>query len=845
MREPVKKRPRHAARRTTTAQHTSPPYYGTLPRHITTEHIPAEARSHTKTWQGIPYPNKIQHHISRSDIVGIGVIAVITAIVFYPALSRGFVLGSLDIMNIWPVTHGLFNHVHNKASFDQASQMVPWMTFDWQSIHHGVFPLWNPYTLLGMAQFGNFQSAVLSLPHLVAYLFPLKNAYLVSVFTTMFIAGTGAYVAARVMGVPPAISIAGAVAFEMSGSIGNWAGWPQGEVNAWLGWIVALVILLHRSDRPNRLIVALGVVIAFAVYAGHPESYLFITITIMVTCAVAAWSYRKDIQSISRTALRVAISTILGVLLSAPLLLTGLQLIPLSTRATQGFRQPYSGLPLSAIFDLIAPRYFGTPAAIGHYPAGASWFGPFSFYELSSCVGPVIILLAIYGTIRLWGRPLVRGLAITAIIDFFTIFDFGPVQKLISAIPHARIIGFTRLLMSLDFILVMLAVLGLTQLLRSENKDRYIFFAIAALVGIVLGVLFAISNSSTLSPRYRMIRTTSIEQAIAGYLAVLVAIIAYWLYTHYSEPQVPNLKLAITTLAIVILATEAVLLIPPISQADTFGRSFYPQDSNTTLAEKTVGRSILGAGPPLYDLTTGSHYDAALAKNVSTIPSYTGFVPESNIAYGVNLFAARDPMLPKAYFDSWAHEASIPEKELVPKEIVGPDNIFIPTIADPALARFYGIRYLCVSTYFPGALQVMKEPLKAGLTLVAKGPGFEIIRVAGVHRFTLTTGSVRSVRWQGNNQVTVDTYASKPGKLIARISALPGWHATVNGEPVHAKTTDDVFLTVAAPRGASTITLSYQPGSFYDGLMAAAVGILLIAILLIADLRRQQLTGKR
>ncbi len=782
----------------------------------------------------------IRRRILLSDAAAIAVIAIVTAIVFYPALSKGFVLGSIDIMNIWPVTHGLFHHLHNKASFDQASQMVPWMTLDWQSIHHGVFPLWNPYTLLGLAQFGNFQSAVLSLPHLIAYLFPLKNAYLASVFTTMLIAGTGAYVAARVMGAPAPIGIAGAIAFELSGSLGNWAGWPQGEVNAWLGWVMALVILLHRSDRPNRLIVALGIVIAFAVYAGHPESYLFIAITVIATGAVVAWSRRKDIKGVSRTVFRIGVATVLGILLSAPLLFTGVQLIPLSTRATQGFSQPYSGLPLSAIADLIAPRYFGTPAAIGHYPAGASWFGPsYSFYELSSCVGPIILLLALYAATRLWSRPLIRGLTVAAIVDFVTVFDFGPIQKLISIIPHARIIGFTRLLMSLDFILAMLAVLGLTQLLRATRHDRYIFFAIAVVLGIVLAALLVMGNNSTLPTRERAIRATSIEQAIAGYMAVVIAVIAYWLYTRYGSPQVSGSKLSLASLAVVVIIAEAVLLIPPISQADTYGHSFYPQDANTTLVEKAVGHSILGVGPPLYYLTAGApDYSMAMAKNVSVIPPSTGFVPESNIAYHVKLFAARDPMLPKAYINSWAATTGIPERELIPKEISGPDNVFTPTIANQSLARLYGIRYLYISTYFPGALKLMNRPLKSGFTLVARGTGFEIVRVAGVRRFISTTGSVKAVHWQGDNQVTIDIHAYKPGELIAKISALPGWHATVNGKPVRVVTTGNIFLTVVIPKGASTVTLDYLPAAFSDGIIAAAVGILIIAILLVVDLHR-------
>ncbi|MCL5886347.1 MAG: YfhO family protein, partial [Actinobacteria bacterium] len=161
-----------------------------------------------------------------------------------------------------------------------------------------------------------------------------------------------------------------------------------------------------------------------------------------------------------------------------------------------------------------------------------------------------------------------------------------------------------------------------------------------------------------------------------------------------------------------------------------------------------------------------------------------------------------------------------------------------PTIANQSLARLYGIRYLYISTYFPGALKLMNRPLKSGFTLVARGTGFEIVRVAGVHRFISTTGSVKAVHWQGDNQVTIDIHAYKPGELIAKISALPGWHATVNGKPVRVVTTGNIFLTVVIPKGASTVTLDYLPAAFSDGIIAAAVGILIIAILLVVDLHR-------
>ncbi|MHB8262599.1 MAG: YfhO family protein [Acidimicrobiales bacterium] len=841
---------------------------------------------------------RYQHPTSTAsigDIAAIITIAAITAIAFYPALARGTVLGSLDIMRIWPVTHGLFSHVHNKASFDQASQMVPWLTLDWQSIHTGAFPLWNRYTLLGLAQFGNFQSGVLSLPHLISYIFPLRNAYLVSVSVTMLIAGTGAYLAARVLGAGPAIATVGAVGFELSGSIANWAGWPQGEVNAWLGWILALVVLLHRSERPLRLMAALSVVVAFVIYAGHPESYLFLALTTgitgLVVTAMQLRSHSTSLFKISRTALRVGVSVLLGCLLAAPLLLVGGQLIGDSTRATLGFTLPYKGLPLSAIPDLLVPQYFGAPTASSH------WFGPFySFYELSSYVGPIIVFFAIYAILRLWRRPLVIGMTVAAATDFFLVFDFGPMQKLISLIPQARIIGFTRLLMSFDFLLVMLAVLGMTRAAKflgnvasnvakssntaarlAETRADGIALAASALaVGALMYVLSALnSNPPGLTRAEVSIRLTSISRATEGYWAIIL-MMAAWLianrairWNRKSENRRKRL-IVITTgiFAAVVLAAQAILLIPPVVEAATYGHSFYPQDSITRLVKNTVKGSLLGVGPPLAYLTAGASTGATatdralprggdsapgaggvpkslpatpaanIAENVSGMPASTGYLPESNIAYMVSLFAARDPMLPKIYLTSWADTLGVPMSSLLPKKVTGPDNVFAPTMLTPNLARLYGVRYLFVSTYTPGALRLMARPLRPGLQLAARGKGFELVRVTGAHRFSLkgTTGTVDAIRWKGDNEVSATVTAAGSGSLIAKITALPGWHATVDGAKVRATTINKIMLGVPVARGTSTITLTYWPTAFSLGIAAALAGLAIVALMMVVDL---------
>jgi len=107
------------------------------------------------------------------------------------AVKDGWSFGSFDtVMSFTSLGTGAYPACRiNALNGDSVTQMVPFNTFDWTAIHHLQFPLWNDLSLLGLNQFLNFQSAVLSLPDVVSYLFPLRFAFLVVVAMKLLIAG--------------------------------------------------------------------------------------------------------------------------------------------------------------------------------------------------------------------------------------------------------------------------------------------------------------------------------------------------------------------------------------------------------------------------------------------------------------------------------------------------------------------------------------------------------------------------------------------------------------------------------------------------------------------------------
>ncbi len=855
------------------------------------------------------------------DIAGAATVVLAAAATLYPALSKGFVSGSLDIMNIWPVTHGLFMNVHTKASFDQASQMSPWLAYDWHSIHSGTFPLWNRYTLLGMPQFGNFQSGVLSLPHLVSYLFAQRYAYTISTLVTLLIGGSGAYTAARVIGADPVLAAVGGVAFELSGSFANWAGWPQGAVNAWIGWLVALAILIYRRERSPFLVVSFAVVVAFAIYAGHPESYLFVAATVLLVCLIGAIVLAVTGKSPSgrpvRAILRLLAGTLLGALLGAPLLLAGFQLLPMSTRVSLGFAPSYAGLPPSTSVMLLVPGFYGMPVQ------SSNWTGPlYSIYEIGAAVGAVIVALALYALLRLWRRPLVMGMGAVALLQFLVIYDFGPLQHLLGIDSVTRMVGFSRLLMPLDFLLVMLAVLGLRHIgeqarheIRIWRADVAMLWAAVVAVGLLLGgIALALSGDHGISPSVRGIRLHATLHALEGYGAAAIPLLAIAVALSHSERRpgslrgspaaqarssVPVISRLMMPIAVVILIAEAGLLVPPVAQMTSFGRQYYPVDRNVSMVRNAVGSAILGAGAPLPLLGNASGPlnvsqqgsavrapgAADLEKDVSSMGPFTGFLPESNIAYGVPLMSARDPMLPKAYLQSWAKITGIPEGVVAPSTVAGPDNIFTPTFLTPAMARYYGVSYLFVAGVASasgagmsvGGKQVCRPAaggvqgagaaapagsdagqaarfaytgpqLAPGLKVAACGDGFLLVKVLGSGQFTVqgdkgrgaSDGSVSAVSWAGDNSVSMQAHSAEGGTLVARLTALPGWTVTVDGHGEALSTLNGLMLALDVPAGTSRVTLTYSPAAFTYGVYLAFAGGVIIVLVAVAVLLRRR-----
>ena len=242
----------------------------------------------------------------------------------------------------------------------------------WTQVHQGHLPLWNPYSALGMPLAFNWESAPLSAPVLIGYLFPVRLAYTAQVIVTLMVAGTGIYVLGKVLRLGMLGCMTAAIAFALSGPFMGNLGWPLSSVMSWGGWPFAGVVLVLRGEKRPPAIVFLAVVIAFAIYAGDPEesraarnrgSHLHFGDAARRVPALGGSG------PIIRPVADLGISAIAGAALGAPLILPGLQLAKGSNRSVVG---PYlfpKGLPPKELVHLIFQGFDGLPVL------HSQWFG--------------------------------------------------------------------------------------------------------------------------------------------------------------------------------------------------------------------------------------------------------------------------------------------------------------------------------------------------------------------------------------------------------------------------------------------------------------------------------------
>jgi hypothetical protein len=735
--------------------------------------------------------------------LALAVVMVVGVLVVVPALAHGTFFGPYDILRSTGLNKVPNVKAHNATLFDQISLFIPWTNLVWTEVHQGHLPLWNPYSALGLPLAFNWESAPLSLPALIGYLFPVRLAYTAQVVVTIVVAGTGVYVLGKVLRLGILGCMTAAIAFELCGSFTANLGWPLASVWSWGGWLLAAVLLVLRGTKRPQSIVVLAIIIAFAIYAGNPEDLaLFALSAAIFTLAILLFRIPALGGSgpIVRPAVDLGISVVAGAAMAAPLILPGLQLGKGSNRTAVGPDLFPKGLPPKEVFHLIFSGFDGLPLLHSQY------FGLSAYAVTSAYLGVIALVLAATALVLRWRRPEVRSFAVLAVATGLLVFTPPLVSLLDSSVVRIYwIFALTPMVLAI----AVLSGVGMDVLVtsHSEQSVRRVLGLGFAAMAVLIGVIWLVARRG-LTPSQANIRAHSFIWPAIEVVTGLVVVGALAKVAARTRLRLAPSAAGTAAGSLLLLVMTGFLLTSgtPIFSSSTK----YPTSTPAVTSLKhVIGNSVVGiAGTPTY-------------------PSDTGIMANANLLYDVREFAAYDPLLPRAYFSLYGTPVS---------EFAEFGDILSPGITSTRAARLYGISYLLersggsrlkgsVFVRSLGDEDLYRVPGAAAATLVALRPNGSL---PGIY----ASGSPVGVAHPSPGTWKMVTDGKSRTVLRLRLTDVPGWRATIDGKPVDVDSFARTMLQVRVPAGRHVVELRYWPKSLSIGVVLAVCGAFGLATLL-------------
>jgi len=402
---------------------------------------------------------------------------------------------------------------HNGRLSDIAAQMIPWRQAVRWSLARGEWPLWNPFILSGDILAPSGQAAPYSPLTLLALLLPVPIGLTFSAAVAHFLAALGAFLFARELDCRESASLIAAAGWSCATSIVFFILWPLGV--AWT--LLPLVLLgIRRGSLP-----LLTAAFATLLLTGHPETALHV-VFVVVCYALTLRSRRVLANGLLAGLLALGSSAIfiLPILEAAP------QTMEHATR-TGAFAEALRGVPLREVAARLAIDFFP-------YLHAREWtFGAMPLD--TAAVGSIVLALALFAAWRVRRADAWFFVAL-AIFGLLAHAEWKPIARALQALPLFDAALNERFSFAAAFALVMLAALGVEELLRRERSRAWIAFA-ALLIVLVAGNVL-------------LLRATFVSHASAewGRFVIAAEIGGLALATFAVKARAPQLLLAVLLL---------------------------------------------------------------------------------------------------------------------------------------------------------------------------------------------------------------------------------------------------------------------------------------------------------
>ncbi len=636
-------------------------------------------------------------------------------------------------------------------------------------------PWWNPFEGTGAPLAGETQAAALFPPTLLTL---LSNGQLYEHMLLELIAGTATYFLLRRLSVNRWVGAAGGIAFALNGAY-SWL-W-----HATFNPIAFLPLLLLGIERMRSASLAgrsggwrlFAIAGALSAYAGFPETAYIDTLLAVLWFGWRCTGLERPV--LRPLLIKLCLGVGVGVLLSAPLLIAAVGYVNhafLGVNATGvlgNLRFPTVALP-----QLLMPYIYG-PIFAYNDPAGtlSSLWGSVGGY-----VSTTLLLFAILGLCSRGRRGLRIILGVWILLAFSRMYGQIPLLgDVLGWLPAMSQIAFFRFATpSLEFAMIILAVLGIDDLVKvPEHRRRLVWASAGILVVVVLAGVEAHSLYATLL-------------AAKGKREVFLASLAWGagLPLIAGALALRRGQLDVRILA-GLLAVDALALFaaPELSAPRTVQLDLAP----VAYLRQHLGLSrfaTLGPFQPNY----GSYFGLAEVNNNDnpTPGIFARYVTTKLDRY----------VRPTLFVGTYG----------------GDRPFLVPSPKQELLRNLAGYRAASVAYVLTPPRQGL-PPNPSSYSLVARTPSAWIYHLAGAAPYFGAAGCTIQADRRGAATVS----CTRPSTLVRRETDLAGWTAEIGGRRLPIARDEGLFQSVHVPAGTHRIVFSYSP----PGLLWAIIGFLL------------------
>ena len=706
----------------------------------------------------------------------------------------------------------------------------------WKS---GTWPLWNPYSWNGFPLLAESEVGALSPVNALFFLpLPTYQSFNLLILLHTVVAGLSAYALARQTRVRQGSALIAALSYACGGYImGQLLNLNIMIGSAWAPLILALALSAWERRRARDAMLA-GLVLALQIYSSHPQVpyYTLILLGIFAIYGVLrGWQIdeRKTWHAFIQSAGYLAITLFIGLGLSAPQWVTGLELLALSRRA-QGLAMEaqlsYSMPPIS-LLALIFPRLFVSQVE--------SFRSTGAFLEFHFYLGLIPLVCAALAMLRRH-ELIVRFAFVLALIAFILALGrFTPVYRIVSHLPllsSFRVPSRWLFVAAVAFIILVGkgsdAIYELMQnASRRPSLKRIVISLTILYVFLLLIVPFALIARTTIAESFQAREAFSIERIAAGRLlpeaisfSVLggLCLVALWGLAWWR----PSLR----AFAVVMVAI-------------TFGDLFFAGGGLTTAPSfweqgRPLAEFVRANGPYDRIFSTGGYLDVVprlgdaqpagarvfASSGENDLPlglqRTEDFLKELPFLQGLRLRGTHWLVIPKAVPPQGNRHLAIAQS-IIPQlqKAWETDQVNVYAIPNP-LSHTYVVYDVMPATSKAHALELMRDAqFDPKHTAVV-----EDVPLALPHDPNLSSTPAAIMQYEATS-LRIETEAVSNGLLVLTDTYYPGWRAWVDGAEQPIWRTNYLFRGIMLPTGRHTIEFRYEPISFQIGLLIAAVTI--------------------